>query len=227
MVDGTVEGAPAPATGRLIEFVGDSISAGYGNLGVDVHQGVGPTCTWSIETEGATQAYDSMVAQDLKAEVSIIARSGWGIVRDQNGNTANVLPAVYDDAVGTQSSPTWSFARKPDVVVINLGTNDSAQGDPGVAYETAYLAFVRHVRSHYPSAWIFLTLGPMTIDPLLTAMRAHLTHVVAAFGDSRAATIDLEPQDAASTGCDYHPNVLEDRTMATAITAAVRAKLGW
>jgi lysophospholipase L1-like esterase len=225
IVDGTVQGAP-PAPGRLIEFVGDSISAGYGNLGVNVPHG-GPTCTFSIETESATQAYDSMVGGDLTAEVSIIARSGWGIVRDQDGNTGNVLPNVYDDTVGTEASPTWAFTRKPDAVVINLGTNDSAPGDPGTAYETAYLAFLRRVRGHYPSAWIFLTIGPMTDEPMLTTMRTHLTHVITAFGDSRATTIDLQMQDKTQTGCDYHPNVPEDRLMANAITAGVRAKLGW
>jgi hypothetical protein len=168
-----------------------------------------------------------MVGRDLGAEVTILAHSGWGMVRDQNGNTANLVPAIYDDTVGTEASPTWSFARKPDAVVINLGTNDSAQGDPGVAFETAYLAFLGRVRGHYPSAWIFLTMGPLTPEPLLTAMRTHLTNVVTAFGDSRASTIDLAVQDTTSTGCDWHPSVAEDRVMATAITAAIRAKLGW
>jgi lysophospholipase L1-like esterase len=226
MVDGTVAGAP-PAPGRLIEFVGDSISAGYGNLGTEVHPPWDKTCGFSIAAESATQAYDSMVGRDLGAEVSILARSGWGIYRDQNGNTANVLSALYDDTVGAERSPAWSFERQPDAVVINLGTNDSAGGDPGVPYEKAYLAFLRTVRGHYPSARIFLTLGPMTTDPTLTAMRAHLANVIAAFGDARTSKIDLEVQDTASTGCDYHPNVAEDRVVATAITAALRATLEW
>ena len=39
--------------------------------------------------------------------------------------------------------------------------------------------------------------------------------------------INLDVQNTATTGCDYHPNVAEDRVMATRITAAIREKLGW
>jgi lysophospholipase L1-like esterase len=228
-VDGTLKGAPA-APDRLIEIVGDSISAGYGNLGMEVHPPWDNTCTFSLDTESAYQSYGAIAARALGAEVSIVARSGWGIVRDVNGNTSNVLPAIYDDTLGTQTTPKWSFGRKADVVLVNLGTNDSssgAGGDPGVAFETAYEAFLKTVRGHYPAAWILLTLGPMTSDPLLTAMRAHLSNVVAAMADAKIATFDIPPQDSTSTGCDYHPNVAEDQTMAGVVTSAIRAHLPW
>ena len=35
--DGTLKAPPPAASGRLIEIVGDSISAGYGNLGSETH----------------------------------------------------------------------------------------------------------------------------------------------------------------------------------------------
>ena len=100
-------------------------------------------------------------------------------------------------------------------------------GDPGQPYEDAYVVFLRTVRGHYPSAWIFLTIGPMTTDPLLTAMRAHLAHVVTTTGDAKVSAVDIPAQDSGSTGCDYHPNVAEDAMMATALTAAIRTKVGW
>ncbi len=227
VVDGTVKGAPA-ASGRLIEFVGDSISCGYGNLGMEVHPPWDNTCTFSVDTEAAYQAYDSVTARNLGAEVSIIGRSGWGMYRDLSNNTANVLPSVYANTVGTEASPTWDFSRKADAVVINLGTNDIASGtDPGAPFEAAYLAFLKVVRGHYPAAWIFMTIGPMTADPGLTQMRTHLANVAAASADPRVTTVDLAVQDTSTTGCDYHPNIAEDGVMATALTAAIRAKLGW
>lgn len=227
--DGTVKGAP-PASGRLIEIVGDSISAGYGNLGVEVHPPWNNTCTFSLDTEAAYQSYASVLARSLNAEASIIARSGWGMYRDLNGSTSNVLSSVYENTVGTEAAPAWSFMRKADAVLVNLGTNDSAQGDPGQPYEDAYVEFLATVRGYYPDAWIFLTIGPMTSDPLLTQMRAHLTNVVAtvsAGGDEKVTTIDLAPQDSTMTGCDYHPNVAEDQTMAAALLPTIKAKLGW
>jgi len=224
--DGTLVGAPA-APGRLIEIIGDSISAGYGNLGAEVHPPWDSTCHFSLDTESAYQAYGWQLARALNADVSIIAASGWGMYRDNQANAANVLPAVYANTLGMAKTPAWSFSQQPDAVVIDLGTNDSAKDDPGQAYEDAYVAFLKVVRAHYAKAWVFLTIGPMTGDPMLTTMRTHLTHVVSTFGDAKTITVDMPTQDAASTGCDYHPNVAEDQKMAAVLKTAIAAKLGW
>jgi lysophospholipase L1-like esterase len=218
-VDGQVVGAPA-RSGRLIEVVGDSISCGYGNL----CKGPAP---FSVDTESAYQAYGPQLARALSADVSIVAHSGWGVYRDLSGNTAKVMPAVYGNTVGTAPLPAWDFSAQPDAIVVNLGTNDSAQGDPGTPYETAYVAFLQTLRARNPSAWIFLTIGPMTADPELTMMRDHLANVIATFGDSRVAQAYLATQNTASVGCDYHPTADEDTTMADALAPAIRAKLGW
>jgi lysophospholipase L1-like esterase len=225
-VDGTVNPPPA-APGRLLEVIGDSISAGYGNLGVQTHPPWDNTCSFSLETEAAYQAYSWQLARLLKADVSIIARSGWGVYRDGNGDTAGVLSSVYANTLGTQPTPAWDFSEQPDAVLINLGTNDSAKGDPGQPYEDAYLKLLSTVRSHYPSAWIFLTIGTMTNEPMLTTMVTHLANVVSKVADAKVVKIDIPVQDATSTGCDYHPNVAEDRKMAEALRAPIASKLGW
>jgi hypothetical protein len=146
---------------------------------------------------------------------------------DLNGDTSNVLSSVFADTVGTQAAPAWDFVRLPDAVLINLGTNDSAMGDPGKPYEDAYVAFLHTVRGHYPDAWIFLTIGPMTSDPTLTQMRTHLANVVSKIGDGKVTAIDLATQDTAMTGCDYHPDVAEDMTMSGMLAPAIKAKLSW
>jgi lysophospholipase L1-like esterase len=230
-VDGNLKGAPA-ARERLIEIIGDSISAGYGNLGSEIHPPWDNTCTFSLDTESAYQAYGSMIGRALNAEVSIIARSGWGMYRDGTGNTAGVLAAIYENSLGTQNTPKWDFKRQADAVVINLGTNDvgqpdGGQGDPGQPYEDAYVAFVHTVRGHYPSAWMFLTIGPMTSDPLLSQLRTHITNVVTKLGDAKVSAVNIDTQDATMTGCDYHPNVSEDSLMAGVLTTAIKARLGW
>jgi lysophospholipase L1-like esterase len=225
-VDGALRGAPQ-GNGRLIEVIGDSISAGYGNLGNEVHPPWDNSCSFSVDTESAYQAYGAMIGRALDAEVSVVARSGWGIYRDGGGNTANVLAKIYGGSTPAEGSAAWDFKRKADAVIINLGTNDDGKGDPGTPYETAYVAFVRTVRSHYPDAWIFLTLGPMTGDPQLGPMRAHVSHVASAVADPKVVVVEMPSQDATSTGCDYHPNVAEHEKMAHVLTKAIQAKLGW
>lgn len=225
-VDGTVKGSP-PSSGRLLEIVGDSISAGYGNLGHEVHPPWDNTCSFTLDTQSAYDSYAGKLGRSLNAEVSVLARSGWGMYRDLGGLTSGVLSSVYDNAVGTDGTWKWSFARKPNAVLIDLGTNDSGKGDPGKPYEDAYVAFLKTVRGHYPDAWIFLTIGPMTGDPLLTTMRTHLKNVVTAAADAKVKTIDIPVQDTSTTGCDYHPDVAEDQKMADALAPTIKSQLGW
>ncbi len=230
-VDGTVKGAPA--AGRLIEVIGDSITAGYGNLGVEIHPPWDNACSFTLDTESAYGSYASQLGRTLGAEVSIVARSGWGMVRDLGGSSTGVLSAIYDRAAGPDVATKWDFKIKPDAVVINLGTNDAGAGggsDPGTAYETAYVSFAKTIRSHYPDAWFFFTFGTMTGDPMLTTMRNHVDKVVAnltAAGDKKVVAIRLDVQDATSTGCDYHPNVAEDNHMAAQLAPTMKTKLGW
>jgi len=70
-------------------------------------------------------------------------------------------------------------------------------------------------------------MGPMTSDPLLTTMRTHITNVITTFGDSKVVQVNLDVQDTASVGCDWHPTVAEDTIMANALKTALAAKLGW
>jgi lysophospholipase L1-like esterase len=229
IIDGTVKTPPA-GSGRLIEFIGDSISCGYGNLGVEVHPPWDNACGFTLDTEAVYQAYDMMIGRTLNAEVSIIARSGWGVYRDGGGSTAGVLSSVYDNTLGTSNAVKWDFARKPDAVLMDLGTNDSATGaggDPGKPYEDATVAMVQTIRCHYPNAWIFLTMGPMTGDPLLTAMQAHITNAVTRLADPKVVGIKMPVQDVTHTGCDYHPDVVTDKSMADLLAPLMKAKLGW
>jgi lysophospholipase L1-like esterase len=233
---GTVKGAPA-ASGRLIEVVGDSISAGYGNLGSEPHPNwvASPACHWTAANSTWYQTYAAVAGHALNAEVSTIARSGWGMYRDNTGNTSNVLSSVYENALGTNSNAAWGFAPKASVVVINLGTNDWATGDPGTNYETAYQSFIAKARSHYPDAWIFLTIGSMLGDPALSQVKARLANVVAALaatGDQKLVTFDLGVQNMGAdgsvpTGCDWHPNVADHQRMAGILQQQLSAKLGW
>jgi len=224
---------------RLIEVVGDSISAGYGNLGEERHPApawvANPACHWTAANSSWYLTYAAIVGHELNAEVSTIARSGWGMVRDRDNDTTHVLSAVYDNAVGASSSPGWNFTRQASAVVINLGTNDWNMGDPGTAYETAYTQFIAHLRTRYPAAWLLISIGPMLGDPALNQAKTRLANVVAARagqGDTKVAAFDFGQQNLGSdgsipTGCDWHPSRAEHARMAGILKSQLQAKLGW
>ena len=232
---GTLLDAPA-GSGRMVEIVGDSISAGYGNLGSEQHPNGGPDptggCVFTTQTESAYMAYGAQVARALDADVSVLAASGWGAYRDNLGNLNNVLSTVYSNTLGTQSSPPWSFVRKPQAVVINLGTNDFALSDPGATnFENAYTNLLMTIRSKYPDAYIFCALGPLMGGTGLASARSDIQAVIAsanARGDSKVRFIEFPPENTTlGTGCQYHPNVAEDSIMAGMLAPAIRTALGW
>ena len=117
-----------------IEFVGDSITCGWGTIGE--HGG-------AYTDQDGTLAYPYLVAQALNADYSMTALSGQGLLCGDPGVTNGYL---YADPRGN-SDIQYDFARKADVVVINIGTNDYwNDGVSSSSFRTAYLNFLRTVR---------------------------------------------------------------------------------
>jgi lysophospholipase L1-like esterase len=229
-------GPVPPASGRLIEVIGDSISAGFGNLGSEKHDGYGPDpsggCPFSTETESAYLAYGHVAARAVNADASVLAGSGWGIYSDNQGNTGNVMPALFGNVLGERATPAWSFAAEPQAVIINLGTNDaSAKTLTARNFKPAYTAFIARVRSKYPNALILCALGSLLTGADRSNTERFLNEIVdelGAQGNKQVKVLDLGTQDAlAGTGCSWHPNVAEDARMAALLAAELEADLGW
>lgn len=229
-------GAIPAYSGRLIEVIGDSISAGYGNLGAEQHPNSGQDpnggCVFETKTESAYMAYAHVAARALKADASVLAGSGWGIYSDNQGNTQNVMPALFANTVGEQKTPAWSFVAQPQAVVINLGTNDSsAHNLTAEKFKPAYAAFLKTVRDKYPNALILCAVGSMLWGADRSNAVQYLEELVAARaaqGDQNVKLLELGSQDPSQgTGCSWHPNVAEDARMASLLTAELQTSLGW
>ena len=136
-VDGSGVG-PTEDSERLIEFVGDSITCGYGVDDEDRNH------HFSTKTEDVTKTYAFKTAEALGADWSMVSFSGYGVISGYSDGTKKVseqtVPQYYEK-LGYSWSPNgsfvpanidWGFGRLPDAVVINLGTNDDSycKGDP-------------------------------------------------------------------------------------------------
>ena len=224
---------PRPAAAHHVEMIGDSITCGYGV------EGASATCPFSVDTENHALAYGALAARDLGAEEIAIAYSGKGVVRDYGGSTVDPMGVLYDRTLAEDAASTWDFSSwSADVVLIDLGTNDFASGDPGAStFTAAYRALVAKVRSHYPSAHIYCEIGPMLSDSYpvgassLTKARTYITSVVSALnggGDTKVHLLEFAEQVSSDGyGCDYHPSRVTQRKMADVVVAAVRKDTGW
>jgi hypothetical protein len=121
----------------LLEFIGDSVTVGYGVEGVD-------PCKYSSQTQAITASFPWLVGASLKADVRVVGWSGRGVTRNWGDRPGPTVPELW-----TPAEP------QPDLVFIALGANDHWSGDPGPEYAPAYLRFVERVRAAYPGAQVF------------------------------------------------------------------------
>ncbi len=212
---------------RNIELIGDSITCGYGDTGA------GPSCDFSPETEDETQAWGAVAAASLGAMHTAVAYSGRGMVRNNDGTTAGVMPKLWTRTLADDPSSTWDFGKHtPDVVVVNLATNDFAKGDPGSAFVTGYGNFLNVLRTTYPNARIVAVIGPMLGEPEHTTALGYVKSVVDAAngaGDGKVSSLDLGIQDQAvdGVGCDYHPSVVTQAKMGAKLAAHIKTLTEW
>lgn len=142
---------PPPENKKLyIEFYGASYETGQGALGTFV-QGE----AWSLPDHSATHSHCHYLAQKLDADYSIVAKGGIGAVKDAGGYN---LPDLFPYVVGYREQLTrYSFERKPDLVIIQLGGNDGSSDLIG--YGNACENFLTNVRAQYGKEVPILWLG--------------------------------------------------------------------
>lgn len=99
-----------------------------------------------------------------------------------------------------------------DVVVINLGTNDSSyiKGDTerSETYAEQYAEFLKTVRSCNPDAYIICTLGTMGGEELYPYIQKAIEQFQSETGDERITSYLSTVQDfnADGVGSDWHPS---------------------
>jgi lysophospholipase L1-like esterase len=216
---------PTPAPGRRLEFIGDSITCGYGDLGSDQN------CNFSVDTESHYFSYAGLAARALGADQITVCQSGIGVYRDYGGDTTNTMSVIYP--LSRAYGPAWDFGLYvPHAVLVNLGTNDFAQGTPDeTAFKSAYRDLLSYIRGKYPTALILCAVGPMLGGSEFTTLRTWLNALVAertGAGDANFAVVEFPTQDGSlGYGCDWHPSAAEHDAMADVLVPILANRLGW
>ena len=232
----------APALpSRKIEFVGNSITCGYGNEGMKKEE------HFEYETENHYYSYASITARNLNAQHWVVARSGIGAYRNygeaKTGSPRSCMPVQYeytgyawdlklrDEA--SFLSEKWDFCRyQPDVVCINLGTNDLSTNNYDLELlKQGYQKLLKLVRQHNPKAKIVFLTGSMLYNQELKEACQLLDDITAEAkkaGDKEVYRFDMSPiLGDAFYGNDWHPNIYQDEKMAAELTAYLQKLMGW
>lgn len=226
---------------RKIEFIGNSITCGYGNEGLKKEE------HFDYATENHYYSYASIAARNLEAQHWVVARSGIGAYRNydgpKKGNPESCMPVQYE-YTGYAWKPElrkeqtflrekWDFSRyQPDVICINLGTNDLSTPNYDLSLlKQSYQKFLKMVRQHNPKAKIVLLTGSMLYNQELQIAKQlldEITDKAQKAGDKEVYRFDMNHIDGeAFLGNDWHPNVYQDEKMANELTAYLRKLMNW
>ena len=154
-----------PVASDIIEFVGDSITAGQGT------------------SRQALTDYAWLTGEQLHAEHTQIAYPGWCLT---NCSTPYMSDQFFK--LATSGSTTWDFTTyQPSVVVINLGRNDYNHAVTDATFQSVYTTFLQNIRTKYPAAQILVlrTFRGDLATPTQAAVVARNTA-----GDSKVHYVD-------------------------------------
>ena len=220
---------PPAGRRRRIEFIGDSHTVGYGNASTvrecsrdEVH-----------DLTDTQRAFGPLSAKLFDADYRIHAYSGFGIVRNYSGSSPGMsLPAIYDRILPEEATPHADDGWRPQLIVINLGTNDfstelqTGEKWPNQAalkadYRQAYVAVLRRLMKMQPQAR-FILMGS-------DAFIAEVEQVAAALASAernKVSTLRFAGLDL--MGCDWHPSLDDHRALTDLIAGAIALTgLGW
>jgi len=244
---------PSPLPERKIEFIGNSITCGYGVESIEM------TDPFEDETENHWLTYANIVSDSLQAQHTSISRSGIGVYRNYDGpktGTPENMPWQYEYTLFNKHDEKWDFSKyQPQLVCINLGTNDLSTNNYDITlYEKNYRMFLTMVREKYPEAKIVLMTGPMLGEKESGEQRATLDRICSEAnktgftlatntvvdkkgktkrvrkpkGDKNIYRFDFTFQTGdLGYGASWHPSKLQHQKMARELLPFLRKLMNW
>lgn len=201
-----------------IEFIGNSITCGYGVDDGQVACGEGVY----FDQHNPYEAFAAKAARTMGAGYSLSCVSGAGIYRNYDAADTLALPERYTDlylgaaGVGSYPPDNWN----PDIVSICLGTNDIAAPDAGndtefnqETFVGQYIDFINSLRGLYPEAAFVLVDSPMLSEGSEEVLQASLEQVRDHFSNDLIIRV-LNFDGVGVSGCEYHPGIQDHDQMA-------------
>ena len=248
--NGSLEELPAEETSRRLEFLGDSETSGFGNLGPSQPgaPGLKSLLTMNIAHQDAMQAWPAVVAKAFDADFHNISWSGAGVLWNGAGCSAdsNFL-GLYARKLGCSSEMTIDNEWKPHAIVLYLGGNDwwSLSKDSDEPLIEGFRGFLKQLRE---------LRGPDVIICILLAAPSSICACIGSMEDQQkfaddmsrcwrsAADAEADPKvfldvvepkppvclsDPADWGQMAHWSAQGNAKWAAAVIPVLEARLGW
>ena len=190
-----------PSGGLKIEFIGDSITTGFGVLCRETYG------EYKTKEQDVTKAFPYLTARALGASFNLVAAGGWPIYKSKYAPFA--IPDYYGNVDLTRNTEEWDFsAFVPDVIVVTLGTNDFSYladlSEEERAKERAevkhrFLAFLRRLLTQNAKMVLVYGFFPYPDLGVLTE------EVARELDDPRVSTLEVKSAASLNDVCAGHP----------------------
>lgn len=221
---GTFLQADAPKE-RVIEFIGDSYTCGYGTEAANTEK-------FSPETENQNLTYACATARYFDAELIAVAHSGQGVARNYDGPLGEkTMAGRYLQTYDSADEPKWdakSCALKPAITVIYLGTNDfSRRMQPSQkTFRENYHKLLKEVKDNYGADHPIICMSSKA-DEL---MADYVRNAAKTCGMSNVDFVllgDKIHNNDSDMGADGHPNYAGQIKVAHNLIPYVSTMTGW
>ena len=210
-----------PAAERRIEFIGDSLTCGLGS------EDSGGTIQDRCKTEDGANTYAALTARAVGADYQVVSVSGWGVAAGADDKNWRISRIYEKASYRRDSEKPWDFSGwRPDLVVINLGSNDdNFRRRGGSLTDEEFIAGVREliaqVQRNNPGAEIVWAYGlqASTMHPLLVKSFEQL--------GAEGITVHYVRLPQNTDGGSNHASTYGHQYAAEKLTEQVRAIMGW
>ncbi len=215
---------------RKIEFIAASSSTGYGDLAAS------SSVTKTSENSDCMQAFSGITARMLNADFSIYAASGWGVKASSWTNSGeNLFDAYkkYDFRGEGKEVPYVYSSFIPDVIVINLGTNDYSYINAGsteaikhqrlIDFKEQYSAFLEFLHDIYPNCHIVILHGVMNEAKEITESTIQIYEGL----KNKIENLSIIKINGDGKGSNSHPSLASHQNIAEKLVAHIKEQVGW
>lgn len=197
-----------------IEFYGDSITSGYGNLTTN---GTSSAGNWNYQN--GCQTYATYVAQALNADYAIASASGHGVLGGYSGYT-QTYDKYFDYSVVSDKT-AWS--RKDydaDLIVINFGSNDNSREGNNLdvdAFVAKSSEIIEGMHKDNADAQILWVIGMNYVSssaPVITALKQL---------EEKYDYVTFYKSVNRQSGGEAHPSVADHKVLAGYLTDYIKS----
>ncbi|ELP93983.1 hypothetical protein EIN_181500 [Entamoeba invadens IP1] len=221
LVRGKIEKGPQPNYKCSAEFIGDSLTCGYGNLGAS-----------EFETD-CDLTWATIVAKALESNYQICAWSGMGVYVNDVGNTIDQIGTRRKYYVGSEMKDVYDRSQfGAQYVFINIGTNDFAWNATkkveGIEtlFKASMTELIEDCKADYgKEVVIFLIVGPRLSGTDLETVLTIFKELCNKYSKTFIVEVQMPTEREDFWGFREHPSLEGHKEMAKQIIPQVQTIL--